>query len=165
MSEVTADALGVDVARVDGTAVFLFKDAGAAPPALIANLRHNHVLHKVTLLVSVEMESVPRIAHRKRAHHTVLGDGIYQVRLHFGFRDDPDVPAALGAMRIPGVRFDRATATYFIGRETVTSGKVPGMQRWREHLFVLLNRGAANASRFFHLPPEQVLEVSTHVVI
>jgi KUP system potassium uptake protein len=40
-----------------------------------------------------------------------------------------------------------------------------GMHRWREHLFVLLDRGAANAARFFQLPPDQVVEVGTHVVL
>src|SRR5690606_25052629 len=95
MAEVAAEALDAQVARVPGTAVYMFKDAGSAPPALIANLRHNKVLHQTTLLVSVEVADVPRVGHRKRARHTRLGPGIYQVRLHFGFMDEPDVPAAL----------------------------------------------------------------------
>jgi K+ transporter len=39
------------------------------------------------------------------------------------------------------------------------------MHPWREELFVLLNRGAASASRFFKLPAEQVMEVGTQVEI
>ena len=39
------------------------------------------------------------------------------------------------------------------------------MHPWREELFVLLNRGAASASRFFKLPAEQVFEVGSHVEI
>ena len=34
-----------------------------------------------------------------------------------------------------------------------------------EHLFVLLNRGADSASRFFNLPADRVFEVGTHVEI
>ena len=61
--------------------------------------------------------------------------------------------------------FDPTTVTYFLGNESVTAGKVPGMHPLREELFVLLNRGAANAARFFHLPPDQVMEVGTQVTI
>lgn len=158
-------AVDEGVPRVPGTAVYLFKDAGVAPPALVANLKHNKVLHQMTILVSVEVEDIPRVAIRKRARYTHLAEGVIQVRLHFGFMDDPDVPAALSSLKMPHYEFDATTASYFIGRESVTSGKVPGMNPLREQLFVLLNRGAANASRFFHLPPDQVFEVGTQVVI
>jgi KUP system potassium uptake protein len=163
MREVADEALAAHVARVPGTAVYLFKDAGAAPPALIANLRHNRVLHEMTMLVSVDVADVPRTAVRKRARYTRLGPGIVQVRVNFGFMDEPDVPAALAGLTIHGYEFDPDDATYFIGRETVQAGKAPGMHPWREELFVLLNRGAANASRFFRLPSDRVFEVGTHV--
>ena len=68
-------------------------------------------------------------------------------------------------MQFRGLNFDPDDATYFIGRETVLAGKVPGMNPLREHLFVLLNRGADSASRFFNLPPERVFEVGSHVEI
>jgi KUP system potassium uptake protein len=165
MSEVAREAIEAKVARVPGTAVYLFKDAGAAPPALVANLRHNKVLHEQTLLVSVEVADEPRVGTRRRARWTRVGPGIVQVRLSFGFMDEPDVPAALARLDVAGMEFDPAKATYFLGRESVTSGKVPGMHPWREELFVLLNRGAANASRFFKLPSDQVFEVGTHVEI
>jgi KUP system potassium uptake protein len=165
MRDVTDEALATLVARVPGTAVYLFKDVGAAPPALVSNLRHNKILHEMTMLVSVEIADMPRVGVRKRARYTRLGPGIVQVRLRFGFMDEPDVPAALAGMTIPGYEFDDDRVTYFIGRETVTAGKAPGMHKYREELFVLLNRGAANASRFFCLPPDQVLEVGTNVEI
>ena len=119
----------------------------------------------MTMLVSVEIEEVPRIAMRKRARFTNLVDGVVQVRLHFGYLDAPNVPAALNGLTIPRYVFDPDDVTYFIGRETVTASKAPGMHPLREQLFVLLNRGAANASRFFELPPDRVFEVATHVVI
>jgi KUP system potassium uptake protein len=111
------------------------------------------------------VEEVPRVGVRKRARYTVLGPGLFQVRLHFGFKDEPDVPAALATLKLRDSHIDVAGATYFIGRENVRSGKVPGMHPWREHLFVMLNRGAANASRFFKLPVDQVFEVGTQVEI
>ena len=163
MREVVQEALDAHVARVPGVAVYMFKDEGAAPPALMSNLKHNRVLHETVLLVSVHTEDVPRIAESDRAIITDLGEGILQVRFNYGFMEDPDIPAAMAAH--PEISADIEQATYFLGRESVTAGKAPGMHPWREELFVLLNRGAANASRFFRLPSDQVFEVGTHVEI
>ena len=166
MAEVGREALDAHVARVPGTAVYLFKDAGAAPPALVANLEHNKVLHKTTLLLSVSVAEVPRVEPKHRVTYTPIGSGIHQVELLFGFMDEPDVPDALATMdAIPGFQFDLGTTTFFLGREAVGAGKAPGMHPWREELFVLLNRGAASASRFFNLPPDRVFEVGTQVEI
>ena len=90
---------------------------------------------------------------------------MYQVVLEFGFMEEPDVPAALAEVDFRGLDFDPDDATYFIGRESILAGKVPGMNPLREQLFVLLNRGADSASRFFNLPPERVFEVGSHVEI
>jgi KUP system potassium uptake protein len=87
------------------------------------------------------------------------------VELEFGFMDEPDVPATLAAMRHPGLELDFDDMTYFIGHESIIAGKAPGMNPLQEHLFVLLNRGADSASRFFNLPVHRVFEVGSHVEI
>jgi KUP system potassium uptake protein len=163
IDEVLDEAQGV--ARVGGTAVFMFKEPGMAPPALVNNLRHNRVLHATTLLVSVTTEEVPRVAPDERAEVTPIGSGVFQVQLRFGFVEEADVPGALADIDVPGCHLDPEELTYFIGRESVIAGKVPGMHPLREELFVLLNRGAASASRFFNLPPDRVYEVGSHVEI
>ncbi len=155
----------VDVKRVPGTAVFMFKDFGKAPPALVNNLRHNKVLHRTTLIVSVVTAEIPRVDDADRCYVNRVEPGVFQVRLTYGFMEEPDVPAALSSISIRGIEFDPDTATYFIGHETILAGKVPGMNMMQERLFVLLNRGADSASRFFNLPPERVFEVGTHVEI
>jgi KUP system potassium uptake protein len=165
MVEVADEAIAVGVHRSPGIAVYLFKEPGMAPPALLNNLRHHHSLHEHTLLVSIDTSDAPHVAQRHKAHYTRVVEGVWQVRLLFGFIDEPDVPAALGAMTIPGLDFDPTEVTYFLGSEDVTVGKAPGMNPFREELFVLLNRGAANAARFFHLPPDRVVEVGIQVEI
>lgn len=154
-----------DVKRVNGTAVFMFKDLGKAPPALVNNLKHNKVLHKNTLIVSVETSTLPRVDISKRATVSKVGPGVCQVQLEFGFMDEPDVPATLAAMNHPGLELDFDDITYFIGHESIIAGKAPGMNPLQEHLFVFLNRGADSASRFFNLPVNRVFEVGSHVEI
>ncbi len=162
---VVHEAEAVDVERVPGIAVYMFKDAGAAPPALLANLKHNHVLHQLTLMVSVTTSDAPRVPPEERVQTRKVGSGIQQVDLRFGFLDEPNVPEALALLDIPGQRFDPESVTYFIGRETVSATKAPGMHPVREQLFVALNRSASSASRFFRLPPGRVFEVGTLVEI
>jgi len=163
MREVVEEAIARRVVRVEGVAVYMFKDEGAAPPALVSNLRHNHVLHETVLLVSVHTADIPRVDDGNRATITDLGNGIELVRFNYGFMEDPDIPSAMATLDLNGI--DVSEVSYFLGRESVTAGKVPGMHPLREELFVLLNRGAASASRFFRLPAEQVFEVGSHVEI
>ena len=153
------------ITRVDGTAVFLFKDPGMAPPALVNNLAHNKVLHSTTLIVSILVDDVPRVPVDERADVTELQPGVFQVQLRFGFMETTDVPEALAGVTLGKQPIDLHEATYFIGHESVIAGKVPGMHPLRERLFVVLNRGADSASRFFNLPPDRVFEVGSHVEI
>ena len=78
--------------RVPGTAVFLFKDAGATPPALLVNLRHNKVLHENVLLCRSRPTTAPRAEPGRGNEVTKVGPGMWQVVLTFGFIDNPDVP-------------------------------------------------------------------------
>ena len=155
----------VDIKRVPGTGVFLFKDLGKAPPALVNNLEHNKVLHRTTLIVSIDTVEEPRVDPAQRAEVTKVEPGVFQVLLRYGFMEEPDVPAALAELEVRGLSFDPDDVTYFIGRESIVSGKAPGMHPAFEHLFVWLNRGADSAVRFFGLPPERVFEVGSRVEI
>ena len=151
------------VERVEGTAVFLFKDLGMAPPALISNMRHNKVVHENTLVVSIETADIPRVSPEDRCSVESIAHGVHQILLRFGFMEEPNVPEALAACSGSRFRFRPEEATYFIGRESVVAGKAPGMHPLLERLFVLLNRGADSASRFFGLPPDRVFEVGARV--
>jgi KUP system potassium uptake protein len=151
--------------RVAGTGVFLFKDPGKAPPALVNNLEHNKVLHRTTLIVAIDTTEEPRVPAEQRAEVVRVKPGVFQVVLRYGFMEEPDVPAALGGLQVRGLEFDPDDVTYFIGRESIFSGGAPGMHPVFEHLFVWLNRGADSVVRFFNLPPERVFEVGSRVEI
>lgn len=155
----------VDVARVAGTAVFMFKDLGKAPPALVNNLKHNKVLHKCTLIVAVQTAEVPRVDPSERTVVTKVEPGVFQILLRFGFMEEPDVVSALSSIKERGLDFDPKQATFFLGHESIVAGKAPGMNPIAEHLFVVLNRGADSAGRFFNLPKDQIFEVGSHVEI
>jgi KUP system potassium uptake protein len=150
--------------RVPGTAAYLFPDPGVTPPALLANLRHNEVLHETVVLVAVQTSSVPRVPQVRRATVHDLGEGFVQVVIHFGFMDEPNVPRALANIVDPEFGFDPADAAYFIGRETIIT-KSRGIERWRSGLFALMHRNSSSAVEYFRLPPEQVIEIGKQVAL
>ena len=151
--------------RIAGTAVYLFPQSGATPPALLANLRHNEVIHESVALVSVQTESVPRVAQAQRHNVHDLGEGFAQVELRFGFMEEPDVPTALGNIVSPVFGFSRTDAVYFLGRESVIASERPGMAIWRERFFGFMHRNASSAAGFFCLPRDRVIEVGVQVEI
>ena len=154
-----------DVTVVDGTAIFLFKDPGQAPPALVSNLRHNRVRHADTYLLSIEITDAPHVDDADRRTLVTLRPGLHQVVLRYGYLDEIDVPAQLTHRNGDDSPVDDGDATYFVGREAVTQGDIEGMHPALEHLYVLLHRGADSATRFFKLPTDRVFEVGTPVEI
>ena len=163
--QVVTDAKADGAITVPGTAVYMFKDPGFAPPAMISNLRHNHVLHDTTVVLSVIASQFPRTEPAGRVKVTSVTPGVFQAVITFGYMDDHDVLAELRQLRIDDRPLDINNTTFFIGRETVSSIPEGEMPRWREELFVVLNRGSASASRFYNLPSQQVFEVGTQVDI
>ena len=163
--DVIAEAVAGGVTIVPGTAIYMFKDPGFAPPAMISNLRHNHVLHETTVMLSMIASQSPSVEPPDRTSLTTISPGVHQVVVTFGYMDEHDVLAELRQLRPDGHPLDLDDATFFIGRETVSSIPEGEMPRWREELFIVLNRGSASASRFYKLPSRQVFEVGTQVDI
>jgi KUP system potassium uptake protein len=155
-----------EVVRVEGTAAYLFKDPGATPPALLVNLEHQKVLHERVLVVSVEVSEDATVDDDEdRVVVTEIGNGISQVVITHGFMEPSNVVAVLESQELPGGPFDVRTSTFFLGDELVIAGEIEGMHPWREELFVLLDRGADSASRFFDLPADRVVTIGTSVEI
>jgi KUP system potassium uptake protein len=150
-------------ARVRGTAVFMTAQPTGTPPALVHNLRYNKVLHDHVVILTVSTASRPYVPPQDQVAMESLGQGIYNVRLQYGFMQDPDVPQALmGAIKL-GLELDPGDVTFFLGRETIIVAKRQGMAVWRERLFVLMARNAVRATAFFRLPPERVVELGVQV--
>jgi KUP system potassium uptake protein len=151
--------------RVEGTGVYMFREAGFTPPTLLTNLRHHEVLHESIVLVSVEIERRPRVHPAQREVVDDLGSNFFQVVLTYGFMDEPDVAADLENIVSTGFGFDPRHATYFLGKETVLATEIPGMSLWRERMFVFMHRNATSAAASFSLPPDSVVEVGVQVPI
>jgi KUP system potassium uptake protein len=149
--------------RVPGTAVFMTAQPTGAPAALVHNFRYNKILHEQVVVLTVSTASVPHVPEAERATVQHLGHDLFNVRLQYGFMEDPDVPAALLQARQQGLMMNPEDLTYFLGRETIIVTRRKGMAIWREKLFVLMARNAVRATAFFRLPPERVVELGVQV--
>ena len=128
------------------------------------NLQYNKVLHERVVILNIITAQQPHCADEERFTVEVLGHGLFNVRLQYGFMEDPHVPRALvAAARAMGMKFDFQDVVYFLGRETILVTRHEGMAIWREKLFVLMSRNAVRATAFFRLPPERVVELGVQV--
>ena len=152
-------------ARVEGTAVFLTGEPGTVPNALLHNLKHNKVLHENNLFVTVRNHEVPWIGLDKRLEIESLGRHCWQVVIHYGFKNDPDVPRALAHMRGRGCDAEPMTTSYFLSRDTVVPTIGGGMSPWREKLFAQMHRNAGSAADFLNLPNNAVVELGSKIEI
>jgi len=151
--------------RVEGTAVFLNAEAGATPNALMHNLKHNKVLHEHNLFVNVRHHEVPWIEFDERIEMAPLGHDCWAITLHFGFKNEPDVPAALKQLEGRGVPLDDMDTSYFLSRDIVIPTLGEGMAMWREKLFASMHRNAAAAADFLNLPTNRIVELGAKVEI
>jgi KUP system potassium uptake protein len=158
-----ATVASVRPVRVPGTAVFMTAQPAGTPPALAHNLRYNKVLHAHVVVLTVTTAQRPHVAAEDQVSVEPLGHDLFNVRVQYGFMEDPDVPAALARASQLGLPIVPDDVTYFLGRETIIVTRQHGMAMWREKLFVLMSRNAVRATAFFRLPPERVVELGVQV--
>ncbi|MGE3431104.1 MAG: potassium transporter Kup [Ramlibacter sp.] len=152
-------------ARVEGSAVFLTAEPGTVPNALLHNLKHNKVLHEHNLFVTVRSHEVPWIGLDKRLAIESLGHNCWQVVVHYGFKNDPDLPRALEQIRARGCELAPMSTSYFLSRDVVVPTIGGGMAAWREKLFAQMHHNASGAADFLNLPNNSVVELGSKIEI
>ncbi len=151
--------------RVEGIAVFLTSEDGIVPNAMLHNLKHNKVLHAQNLFVTVRNHEVPWIATDKRIELLDLGSQCWQVMVHYGFMDDPDVPFALSLLRGQVGDINPMNTSYFLSRDSIVPTVGGGMSQWREKLFAQMYLNASAAADFLNLPSNSVVEMGSKIEI
>ncbi|QKV51565.1 potassium transporter Kup [Comamonas antarctica] len=149
--------------RVAGTAIFLSGEPGTVPSALLHNLKHNKVLHAQNLFVTVRNHEVPWVGMDKRVQAEALGGHCWQVTVHYGFKNEPDLPKALAQLSGLGYPLDPMGTSYFVSRDAVIPGMRQGMSPWREKLFAQMHRNASRVSDFLRLPSNSVVELGSKI--
>ncbi|WP_434089588.1 KUP/HAK/KT family potassium transporter [Neopusillimonas aromaticivorans] len=154
--------------RVPGTAVFMSMIVNTVPPALLHNLKHNKVLHEQVLFVTVARADAPYVTYNERYTLKRLGRSSWEVVAKWGFKQEPNVPQLLQQLRgeHPEIKLEPMMTSYFLSRQTLIVGnKEPLRRRWRRLLFAFMARNAARSTRFYKIPPNQVVEMGMQLEI
>src|SRR5581483_10484747 len=149
--------------RVRGNAVYMTGNPKVAPSALIKNLEHNRVLHFQIAMLSIQTEDVPHVPPENRVSMDPLGNGFYRVIARYGFLDEPNAVEVLTYLKEKGLNLPLEDTTFFLGRERLIASGRSGMPRWRERIFSFMARNAQQATAYFRIPPDRVIEVGSQV--
>ena len=150
---------------VPGTAVFLTSDPETAPSALMHNLKHNHVLHQQNFIVTVGVAPTPKVQDHDRLVLERLSNNFVRMKLTFGYMETPNVPRALILARKKGEKYDIMTTSFFLNRRTFRSSRRAGLPFWQERMFLTLTKSASDATDFYCLPSNRVVEMGQQLAI
>ena len=151
--------------RVPGTGVFLTGRPQGVPRAMLHSLKHYKVLHERMVIVTVRVFDVPYVPEIDRVEVHDLGESFWQITIQYGFKDEPDIPAALAMCDHFGLEFDMMDTSFFLGRETLIPRLGSEMAYWRSLIFVAMFRNAGSATAFFKIPSNRVVELGSQVVL
>jgi KUP system potassium uptake protein len=160
-----ANLVDGDIGRVPGTAVFMTPDPDSVPHAMLHSLKHYKALHEQVVVLSVHVFDVPNVPDIDRVELHRLPGNFCQVIVQYGFKDEPDIPAALALCADSGLSIDMMDTSFFLGRETLIPKLGSEMAYWRELLFVTMFRNAGSATAFFRIPSNRVVELGSQIVL
>jgi len=151
--------------KIEGDAVFLAGSRSAVPVALAKNVKHNHVVHSRTILLHFRAEDLPRIPSLEKIQTEKLGGGFYRIVVHYGFMEDPSLANVFSLARGQGLDLNPETTSFYIGRGNLVIAEPSSMAHWRASLFMFMSRNSADATSFFRLPADRVIEIGVQLEI
>ena len=166
IGDIVARIVSGDVRRVPGTAVFVARFTRDVPPIVVWHLRHIRSLHDSIVIVNVVTELVPYVTDENRVEVREIAPRVWRAHAHFGFMEQPDLPALLQRAHDRGYPVEPSNVTYFVGRESVVprdDGK--GLPRLVESMFSFLLRNSSEAIEYFRLPRDMVVEIGRQFAI
>ncbi len=151
--------------RIAGTAIFLTSDPVSTPTALLHSLKHFHVLHENNAILTLVMDDRPRVPSKDRVTIEHLSASFLRITVRYGFTETPNLPRTLARIRDEAFTYDVMKTTFFLSRRSLKASKKSGMPLWQDKIFLPLARNADDASSYFGLPTDRVVEIGTQVTI
>jgi len=149
------------VARVPGTAIFLTRMTENVPPQIVAHIDQFGSLPETVIALTVSFEPVPRILREGRLDLNEVFPGFWEMTVHYGFVEVPDLPRALRDAKLRGCPIDFAKAVFIGSRDLVIRARSrPRLARWQFPIFAFLLRNAVHIVDLFTLPPRNYVEIS-----
>nr|ADI22010.1 K+ transporter [uncultured myxobacterium HF0200_01L06] len=149
--------------RVEGTAVFFDERPAGIPRTLIRNVMHNRVLHEKVVILSVATDPVPRVSSEHRFEFVPITDDLFRINAHYGYMQQPNVPAVLRALGDQGFEYEPDSTTFFLEANQLQVTKAAGMTRWRKRVFAFLSRNAKDATETYRVPADRMISMGVRI--
>src|SRR6185369_14364846 len=94
--------------RVSGSAVFLSSTRRGTPNVLLHHFKHNKVLHKQVLILSIVTDAVPDVADDDKVRFKDFGQGFWAVTAHYGFKESPSILDVMARCKAHGMPINEA---------------------------------------------------------
>ncbi|MCG9079146.1 hypothetical protein LH453_03100 [Laribacter hongkongensis] len=112
----------------------------------------------------MESQPIPFVAADEHIRIEQLAGRFWRVRLRYGFREEPDVPASLMQDKDMRILLEAGDASFFLGR-VAEMEKLAGVPIWRRALFHWLARQGQGQAVFYRLPADRVVIVGTQAAV
>lgn len=157
------EVMSVRLVTTPGTAIYMSSNPKGTPPALVKNMKHNRVLHKQIIVLSIIFKKVPHINLDEGIEVQNPTEGFYRVIASYGFMDNANIQQVIDELNKKGLSININKTTFFLGRELVVVKEKYGLKRLRKKLFLLLTRNSQRATEFFDIPNDRVFEVGSQI--
>ncbi len=152
-------------ALVPGSAVFMTATPDIVPTALMHNLKHNKVLHDRNIVMAIKTEDTPRVPRYERVEVKRISERFYVVTARYGFMELPSVPKIIEHCRRKDLNIEMSATSFFLSRRSLKPTRHKGLPIWQEGMFMSLTSIAEDASAYFRIPTDRVVEIGTQVEI
>jgi KUP system potassium uptake protein len=151
--------------RIAGTAIFLTGDPESTPTALLHSLKHFKVLHENNVICTVITTDTPHVKPKERVTLEQVSPSFTRITIRYGFAESPNLPRTLARIKDEAFTFDLMKTTFFLSRRSLKISAHSGMPLWQDRIFVPLARNADDASSYFRIPTDRVVEIGTQITI
>ncbi|MDH4200610.1 MAG: potassium transporter Kup, partial [Spirochaetia bacterium] len=169
MTDFLKDFTKTKYAHVKGTAVYMTSNTRGVPILLLHNLEHNHAIHEQVILLSIITEEIPRVPEADRYFIKQLKDGFYRIIAHYGYMEDQNIPKLIKQLPYEAeiLNINMENTTFFLGSETLFIKTRRGFNFTfiKLKLFSFFSRNMVNATRYYKLPSDRVVEIGRQVIL
>jgi KUP system potassium uptake protein len=150
--------------RVPGTGIYLTRMRDVVPPQIVFHAQQFGALPETVVALTLTFQDTPRVLPEQRLALREVFPGFWQMTVHYGFVEVPNLPEALRNAKMHGCPIDLAKAVYFSTRDRVIRDRNQRhLWRWQVPLFSLLYRNSVRAVDLFNLPPQNFVELSRQI--
>jgi KUP system potassium uptake protein len=163
LADLTASLERSSATTVAGMGVYLTANADNAPTALLHTLKHFKVMHERIVIISVLTSDWPHLEIAEGVSIEHLSERIVRIRIVTGFMQQPNIPEVLAYCRTHGLPSDLMTTSFMLSRRAIKMERPSALPLPATALYILLAHNAADATDYFRIPKDRVVEIGTQV--